>query len=107
MIDPDEIPVNIGSGFGAHSKQGFVSWQMADRKAVQLSSAEARRIAGMLLDAASAADGDAFLMAWAQESLDIDERQAAQLMLAFRRWREVQAREEESEQKEDHGHAVH
>ena len=90
MSDDDEIRVHVTSGYGARTRRGFVSVTFEDRRAIQLSSAEARRVAGLLLDTAGAADADAFLMAFMQQVVGVDEGQAAQLMLRFREWRKEQ-----------------
>lgn len=90
MPKQEDVPVNITSGYGARTHEGFVSWQMGDTKAVQLTTADARRIAGLLLDCAAAAEADAFLMSFMQDSVGVEEGQAAMMMQAFRRWRSRQ-----------------
>ena len=87
MDDEADVPVSVVSGYGARTKRGFVSLTLGDHKPIQLSSAEARRVAGLLLDMAGAADGDAFLVAFMRDTVGITEYQAAQIMVEFRAWR--------------------
>jgi hypothetical protein len=55
---PDEHPsINIQSLFGANSRRGLVELTVGDTKTT-LDTAKAREVAQMLLEAASAAEGD-------------------------------------------------
>ncbi len=95
MSNNDDIPVSVVSGFGHASKRGFVPLVIGDHKGHFFRSAEARRVATLLFEAADAADGDAFLMSFAREKIGVEESSAAGLMVEFREWRKAQRREED------------
>jgi len=80
--------VTVTSGYGANTKRPFVAVQIGDRKPMQWSPDEARRVAALLLECADAAEGDAFLVSFALEKLGTDMQRAGMLLHEFRQWRE-------------------
>jgi hypothetical protein len=81
---------------GEISTQGIVSSQNGrpyvqlaiDISPTQFTPGKAREVALMLLEAADAAESDAVLMAFARESIGLDDVRAAQLLDQFRKSRE-------------------
>jgi hypothetical protein len=81
---------------GEISTEGIVSAQTGkpfvqfacDISPTQLTPGKAREVALMLLEAADAAESDAVLMAFARESIGLDDVRAAQLLDQFRKSRE-------------------
>ncbi len=82
-----EVQVTVATIFGAKSRQAIVTLQWGDRAPFQVTTAKAREIAMMLLEAAESADQDGFIIVFAQR-LGLDEGQAAQVLGEFRTWRE-------------------
>lgn len=63
---------------------------------MQMSPAQARRIAGQLLEAAEAAESDGFLVGWLGEDKDLGEQQVGSLLISFRAYRDARhARDKE------------
>jgi hypothetical protein len=83
-----EERVSVSSGYGANTKRPFVALQIGDRKPHQWSPDEARRVAGLLLQCAEAAEGDAFVVEWFTEHAGLTLPQAGQLLQDFRATRE-------------------
>jgi hypothetical protein len=81
---------------GEISTQGIVSSENGkpyvqfalDISPTQFTPGKAREVALMLLEAADAAESDAVLMAFARESIGLDQAGAAQLLNQFRKARE-------------------
>ena len=82
--------ISTRSGYGYNTRKPFVDLQIGDRKPIQLDPSEARTVAARLLEAAEAAEQDAFLFEWAATALG-DDRTAAALLAEFRKWREGRA----------------
>lgn len=92
MSDINLTDWTVVSGFGYNTQQPFVEVIIRPHEVqTQMSPAKAREIAGMLLQAAEAAEGDAFMMNFAKERIGLDESKAAQILLDFRKWRERRA----------------
>lgn len=88
--------VSIASTFGYATQKPYVELAL-DSSPAQFSPAKAREIALWLLEAADASESDAVLMAFARDTIGLDERKAAQLLDQFRQMREQQrGREVES-----------
>jgi hypothetical protein len=87
MATPEERPeqgVSITSLFGMRTQQGLVRVKIGPLDQ-QWSSAEARRVAYLLLEAAEGADYDQLFVTWAREKLGLtDQRQIAQILAEFR-----------------------
>lgn len=84
--------VLVRSLYGAKTKQPLVSLHWQDT-AVQLTPAQAREMAGNLVQAAEASEQDAFLFEWSQAAVGCDEQAAARLIEAFRSWRIARERQ--------------
>lgn len=91
---PDNTPtgenVQVSSGYGARTRVPFVAIQIGDRKPLQWSPDEARRVAALLLECAEAAEGDAFVVEWFTEKAGLELAQAGALLADFRVSRAVQ-----------------
>lgn len=79
--------ISVASTFGYATQKPYVELTM-DVSPAQFSPAKAREIALMLLEAADASESDAVLMAFARDTIGLDERRAAQLLDQFRQMRE-------------------
>jgi hypothetical protein len=89
LTDPDEAVatrVAVTSLYGARTRRGLVSLVVGEHQVI-VPPAKAREIAGMLLECAEAAEGDAFLMGFATAH-GMTEREAGGLLVAFRAHRE-------------------
>ena len=75
------------SGYGANSRQPFVTVHWKD-VVVQLSPDDARRFAISIVEAAEAAEQDAFLVEFTKESVGFDDAAAIALLSEYRTWRE-------------------
>jgi hypothetical protein len=85
--------VEVRSLYGARTRQALVSLVVGEHQVV-IPPSKAREIAGMLLECAEAAEGDAFLMAWGAQA-GMTDQEAAGLLIHFRSWRERQGRDAE------------
>lgn len=81
--------VEVTNGFGFNTKQPYVevNWP-TDSGTIQLEPDEARMVARMIMEAAEAADQDAFLIAFLMADLDLPFEAAAQIIPRFAAWRE-------------------
>lgn len=79
----DKILIN--SGYGKNTRQPFVQMS-TDKWMVQISPEEARDLAGNLLQAAEAAEQDAFLFEFTMDTFK-DEHAAGLMVAGFRKWR--------------------
>lgn len=86
MSELHDLPVLVHSGFGFHSRKGFVGL-VIDEKMTQMSPTEARRIAHLLLECAEAAETDAFIFRFCLDTLKGDEETAAGMLALFRKAR--------------------
>lgn len=75
------------SAYGMRTKQPIVVLHHQDW-VLQVSPEEARGIASSILQAAEAAEQDAFLMEWIQRTTGVDELGAGRLVVEYRDWRE-------------------
>lgn len=78
----------VNSLYGAHTKQGLVHLHHADWS-FQCSPSEARAIAGQILEAAEAAEQDAFLVEWVRAEIGVGDQEAAGLLQDFRHWKDA------------------
>lgn len=79
----DEVGFHTAAGFGHRTREPFVSIALGETM-TQVSPAKARQLAGMLLECAEAAEGDALIMTFATRKLGMTEQQSGQLLLLFR-----------------------
>lgn len=80
--------INVTSGYGANTRQPFVEIHTDKLKTpLQLLPNEARDLASNLLQAAEAAEQDAFIFEFHSQLLE-DEKAGAAMMFQFRKWRD-------------------
>lgn len=84
--------------FGAKSRRGFVQLHYEDWT-LQVETEAARKIAHDIVEAAEAADQDAFLVDFMMQRVGVTGSQAGQLLQEFREWR-AQKRRAHDEQRE-------
>lgn len=89
-VDPDPTPPTLvlwaSSGYGVKTRKPFVTIHWKD-VVEQLSPADARRFALSIIEAAEAADQDAFLFEWVKQVTGIDDAGATRLLIEYREWR--------------------
>lgn len=90
---PEEGQIGISSGYGHATKQPFVTFSLANptesaNPTIQMTSAEARKQAHYILEAADAAESDGFLIEWMRHDGTISDGQMAALLSDFRAYRE-------------------
>jgi hypothetical protein len=80
--------VEVSNGFGQNTHEPYVevNWP-TDSGSIQLNPDEARLIARMIIEAAEAADQDAFLVAFIMRDIGLSFEQAAQIIPRFAAWR--------------------
>lgn len=90
MNDQDTGPTTLTlwamSGFGRKTRRPFVSIRWKD-VVEQVSPDDARRFAHSILEAAEAAEQDAFMVWWVQNVIKGDDAAAGQFLEQFREWR--------------------
>jgi len=79
--------VHVGSLVSTANGKPYVELTL-DASPAQLTPAKAREIALLLFEVADASEGDAVVMAFARDSIGLDDVRAAQLLDQFRRYRE-------------------
>lgn len=81
--------IHVTSGFGANTREPFVQVEMEYPKdhPLQLHPDEARDLAANLLQAAEAADQDAFLFEFVSKELHAGDNAGGGILLEFRKWR--------------------
>jgi len=78
----------VSSGYGGNTRKPFVMMEAeALDRPMQLSPAEARDLALNLLQAADAAEGDAFLVEFFRKELGQDDKVAASILHQYREFR--------------------
>ena len=82
-----DIPVTVTTMFGYKSQQPLVCLGWGDTMPTQLTTAKAREIAMMLIEAAESAEQDGFIFRWAIDKAGVGEVQAAGLLGDFRKYR--------------------
>lgn len=90
----------VRSIYGMKARQPLVELHHQDM-VIQLDVAAAREVAGNLLQAAEAAEQDAFLFQWSQAQVGCTDEAAVSLLRQFRMWRE--ARREGPPTSQEHG----
>lgn len=78
--------INVSSVYGNATRKPYVQVSWGESLA-QLSPDTARQLGRDLLDAASAAETDAFLVEFTRRRIGVDERRTAILLEEFRKWR--------------------
>jgi hypothetical protein len=85
---PREMEFRVVGAYGARTREPFVQITLGEEM-IQVIPATARQLAAMLYEAADASEGDAFLMRFAREVLELPDYQCAQLLLRFRNERQA------------------
>lgn len=87
---PDAVKMKTLSLSTGVSKEGkpFVHMFVDGERVAQVSPAEAREHALHLIEAAEAAEQDAFMLDYARRRIGADDNAAAGLLVDFRNWRE-------------------
>ena len=90
---PEEGQISIQSGYGHTTKQAFVTFSLANpsesaNPTIQMTSAQARIQAHVILAAADAADTDAFLVEW-MRAAEFEDGAVGALLTEFRQWRDA------------------
>lgn len=86
--DPQEIPQIIWHQSGVNPKgEPFVQLLKGEHIIGQMSPEQARDHARAIMEAAEAAEQDAFMMAFLQQKIGLDFHQAGQVLIDFRNWR--------------------
>ncbi|HLE52728.1 MAG TPA: hypothetical protein VI755_11735 [Anaerolineales bacterium] len=82
--------INVTSGYGNNTRQPFVEIKTEKLKEpLQLLPEEARDLALNLLQAAEAAEQDAFMFEFVSKDLKAGENAAANIIFEFRNWRDT------------------
>jgi hypothetical protein len=79
--------VHVANGYGARTREPFVTLRVKE-EFVNLTPEDAREVALNLIEATEAAMGDALIMRFAERNLGVNDEQAAQLLVMFRKLRE-------------------
>lgn len=87
---PGETPIEVGTMYGYKSHAPIVTLRWGDRMPYQLTTAKAREIALLLLEAAESAEQDGFIHDWVTTRLHATDVAAAQVLGEFRTWRQEQ-----------------
>lgn len=85
--DPRQGEISVQSIVSSQNGKPFVQFA-CDISPTQFTPGKAREVALMLLESADAAESDAVLMAFARESIGLDQAGAAQLIQQLRKQRE-------------------
>lgn len=81
--------IRVESGYGGNTRQPFVEIKDDRLKApMQLSPEEARDLALNILEAAEAAEQDAFMFEFVSKDLHAGDQAAANIISEFRKWRD-------------------
>lgn len=83
----DEVRVLVSSIYGAHTRQGLVKVDWGDTLHELITPAEARRVAGLLLECAEAAEIDAIVVEFFMSRMNLPIEQAALVLDDFRKLR--------------------
>jgi hypothetical protein len=83
----------VSSGYGGNTRQPYVELCLNDQS-VQITPMKAREIAGNLLEAAEAAEGDGFLVEFMSNFAEEPEH-AVGLLVEFREFREQQRKKQQ------------
>lgn len=82
-----DLLVRVTSQYGASQRQPQVNLVVGDR-VWTFDAAKAKEIGAMLVEAATAAEADAFVFEWGRDLAKGDEGIAMHLLSEFRQWRE-------------------
>lgn len=80
---PEEKRFEARGIYGAHSKEPMVDI-MLGREHIQVTPMKARQLGSMLIESAEAAEGDAFLVGFFRDYVQLEPAQYAQLLVRFR-----------------------
>ena len=81
--------IRVESGYGGNTRQPFVEIKDDRLKSpMQISPEEARDLALNLLEAAEAAEQDAFMFEFVSKDLNAGDQAAANIIGEFRKWRD-------------------
>lgn len=95
MSDESELTFFAASIYGAHTRKGLVEVTFGDEKH-QVTPSKARKMAGFLIEAAGAAEGDEVLLR-VLDRVGISQQRAGHVLMAMRQERTIlnrRAREE-------------
>lgn len=84
--------ITVNSMVSSKTQEPFVTVYLAGTDAAQLTPAQAREVAGNLIEAAEASEQDAFIIDFGLKKLDLDLPRAAALLDQYRTWREDRGR---------------
>lgn len=83
--------VRVTSAYGYRTRQPFVNVVIGDQL-YGWPADKAKEIGAMLIEVATAAEGDAFVFEWVEKTLGAGEERAAMILAEFRAWREARAK---------------
>lgn len=83
MDENEQVIIRSEAVYGARTRQALVKVTLG-KENIMMSTNDAKKLAYDLLDTAHAADGDAFLMDWLRDRLDVEEQQSAVILKEFR-----------------------
>lgn len=89
MSKQRQVVFSVSTGFGHRTRQPYV--QVLIKAAdfmTQMAPADARALAINLLQAAEAAEGDAFLISFLRRKVGANDEAVAGILQEFRNWRE-------------------
>lgn len=89
MSKQRQVVFSVSTGFGHRTRQPYVQVliEAADFM-TQMAPADARALAINLLQAAEAAEGDAFLISFLRRKVGANDEAVAGILQEFRNWRE-------------------
>ena len=89
MSKQKQVVFSVSTGFGHRTRQPYVQVliEAADFM-TQMAPADARALAINLLQAAEAAEGDAFLISFLRRKVGANDEAVAGILQEFRNWRE-------------------
>lgn len=89
MNDWKRSVINVTSGYGGNTRQPFVEIKAKQiKEPMQLLPEEARDLALNILEAAEAAEQDAFIFEFHSQLVDGNENVGANMLVQFRKWRD-------------------
>jgi hypothetical protein len=91
---PQGQRISVSSGYGGNTRQPYVELCLNDQS-VQITPMKAREIAGNLLEAAEAAEGDGFLVEYIEKISELPTEQAVGVLVEFREFREQQRKKQQ------------
>lgn len=86
-MSDSEIPIQVRSILGSDTGNPYVAMEIDGQEVFKVPVVKAREIAGMLLEAAEAAIGDAFFLTFLTDQIEIDLKRSMDILREYRRWR--------------------